>query len=50
MSLTSTISVNKQPNIQDAFLSAARRAAARVTVSSKPLGPDRAHSRPNVCS
>ena len=32
MSLTSTISVNKQPNIQDAFLSAARRAAARVTV------------------
>ena len=32
MSLTSTISVNKQPNIPDAFLSAARRAAARVTV------------------
>ena len=32
MSLKATISVNKQPNIQDAFLSAARRAAARVTV------------------
>lgn len=32
MSLTSTISINKQPNIQDAFLSAARRTAARVTV------------------
>ena len=32
MSLTSTVSVAKQPNIQDAFLSAARRTAARVTV------------------
>ena len=32
MSLTSTVAVTKQPNIQDAFLSAARRAAARVTV------------------
>ena len=32
MSLTSTVSVSRQPNIQDAFLSAARRAAARVTV------------------
>ncbi|MDE6280707.1 MAG: RNA chaperone Hfq, partial [Oscillospiraceae bacterium] len=32
MSLTSTVSVTKQPNIQDAFLSAARRLAARVTV------------------
>ena len=32
MSLTSTVSVAKQPNIQDAFLTAARRASARVTV------------------
>ena len=32
MSLTSTVSVVKQPNVQDAFLSAARRLAARVTV------------------
>ena len=32
MSLTSTVSVSKQPNIQDAFLSTARRLAARVTV------------------
>ena len=32
MSLTTTAAVLKQPNIQDAFLSAARRAAARVTV------------------
>ena len=32
MSLTSTVSVSKQPNVQDAFLSAARRLAARVTV------------------
>ena len=34
MSLTSTVSVTKQPNVQDAFLSAARRLAARVTVLS----------------
>ena len=32
MSLTSAVSVAKQPNVQDAFLSAARRLAARVTV------------------
>ena len=32
MSLTSTVSVSKQPNIQDAFLATARRLAARVTV------------------
>ena len=32
MSLTSTVSVAKQPNVQDAFLCAARRLAARVTV------------------
>lgn len=32
MSLTSTVSVSKQPNVQDAFLCAARRLAARVTV------------------
>ena len=32
MNLASTVSVARQPNIQDAFLSAARRAAARVTV------------------
>ena len=33
MSLTSTVSVTKQqPNVQDAFLCAARRLAARVTV------------------
>ena len=32
MSLTSTMSITKQPNIQDAFLSSARRLAARVTV------------------
>ena len=28
----STVAVNKQPNLQDAFLSSARRMAARVTV------------------
>ena len=32
MSLTSTVSVARQPNIQDAFLASARRASARVTV------------------
>ena len=33
MSLTSaTVPVTKQPNVQDAFLAAARRPAARVTV------------------
>ena len=32
MSLTSTVSVNKQPNIQDAFLSAARRAAKQQVI------------------
>ena len=32
MSLTSTVSVARQPNIQDAFLANARRMAARVTV------------------
>ena len=33
MSLTSaTVPVTKQPNVQDAFLAAARRLAARVTV------------------
>ena len=32
MSLTSAVSVTKQPNIQDAFLASARRLAARVTV------------------
>ena len=32
MSLTSTVPVSKQPNVQDAFLSAARRLASRVTV------------------
>ena len=32
MSLTSTVPISKQPNVQDAFLSAARRLAARVTV------------------
>ncbi len=28
----STVAVNRQPNLQDAFLSSARRMAARVTV------------------
>ncbi len=28
----STVAINKQPNLQDAFLSSARRMAARVTV------------------
>ena len=32
MSLTSTVSVVKQPNVQDTFLAAARRLASRVTV------------------